>query len=290
MITYPFGFFGGGFDPAASDFINAAGITDTTQRQAINTMVKELKAAGLWSSFDIIYPFVGGTASQHKYNLINPQDTDAAFRAVFNGTWTHSTNGIKSGASIANWVDTKYNTNSDMTSTNMHVSAYVNQVDVGAGGYICGTGKESPNEANFYLNWAALRIGSTDYSFENGGSYNPVPGGTPNTINPITTISNGAFLVGSTTSSSNTRLFSAYDSTAFAQVGSTSTQAPSGGPIVNLAIGVTRLIDTDDQVTNAFYGSHRIAFFSVGTGLSSSQAETFYEIVNDFQTTLGRNW
>jgi hypothetical protein len=41
-----------------------------------------------------LYPFVGGTAETHKFNLINPLDTNAAFRLAFNGGWTHDSNGV----------------------------------------------------------------------------------------------------------------------------------------------------------------------------------------------------
>jgi hypothetical protein len=48
-----------------------------------------------------LYPFVGGTASQHKFNLKNPLDTDAAFRLVFNGGITHSSTGVKGNGTNA---------------------------------------------------------------------------------------------------------------------------------------------------------------------------------------------
>jgi hypothetical protein len=41
-----------------------------------------------------IYPFVGGTASSHKWNLKDPRNLDAAFRLIFNGGMTHSSTGV----------------------------------------------------------------------------------------------------------------------------------------------------------------------------------------------------
>ena len=41
-----------------------------------------------------LYPFVGGTATSHKFNLKDPRDLDAAFRLQFNGGWTHNSNGV----------------------------------------------------------------------------------------------------------------------------------------------------------------------------------------------------
>lgn len=81
-------------DADALAFINAAGITNSTQIGAINNLVSDLKAYGLWSKIIAFYPFVGGTASAHKFNLVNPQDLNAAYRLVFNGGITHNASGI----------------------------------------------------------------------------------------------------------------------------------------------------------------------------------------------------
>jgi len=74
---------------------DVTGITDATQKDAINTLVVGLKTDGLWTKMQSIYPFVGGSASSHKFNLKDPRDLDAAFRLEFLGTWTHSSTGAK---------------------------------------------------------------------------------------------------------------------------------------------------------------------------------------------------
>lgn len=84
-------------DSDANAFVTAAGLTGTTQIQAVNKLVTDLKGYGLWGKMKAIYPFVGGTASSHKFNLKDPRDVDGAFRLVFNGTWTHTTGGATSG-------------------------------------------------------------------------------------------------------------------------------------------------------------------------------------------------
>ena len=83
MITNPIGFFktfsGSTFDGDAVNFINVAGIVNTTQKNALNTLVKDLKSTNLWTKFYAIYPVLGGTAYSHKYNLINP------INCIYNG-------------------------------------------------------------------------------------------------------------------------------------------------------------------------------------------------------------
>jgi hypothetical protein len=80
-------------DPDAQAFITAAAITDGTQKTAINSLVVDLKGYGIWTKMKALYPFVGGTAASHKWNLKNPLDTDAAYRLTFSGGWTHSATG-----------------------------------------------------------------------------------------------------------------------------------------------------------------------------------------------------
>jgi len=53
-------------DADAQAFITAANITNTTQQSAIDTLVKSLKTANIWTKMKAIYPFVGGTL----YHLI----------------------------------------------------------------------------------------------------------------------------------------------------------------------------------------------------------------------------
>ena len=94
-------------DVNADAFILAAGITDNTQKTAITTFVKDLKAINTVQENFVnfttpedsiclaIYPIVGGSANSHKFNLINPADSDAAFRLTFAGSLTHDIRGIK---------------------------------------------------------------------------------------------------------------------------------------------------------------------------------------------------
>jgi hypothetical protein len=93
-------------DPDAQAFITAAAITDTTQQAAINTLVIDLKGYSIWTKMKAIYPFVGGTATTHKWNLKDPRDLDAAFRLQFIGGWTHSSLGATPNGTDT-YADTK---------------------------------------------------------------------------------------------------------------------------------------------------------------------------------------
>jgi len=122
MIINPYSF-GVAVDPDAQAFITAAGITDNTQKSAINTLVVDMKGYGIWTKMKAIYPMVGGTATTHKFNLKNPLDTDAAFRLVFNGGWTHSSNGALPNGTNG-YANTFLSPSTSLTNNNTHMSYY----------------------------------------------------------------------------------------------------------------------------------------------------------------------
>ena len=103
-------------------FINATGISDSMIASALQTLVTTLKANSLWAKFDAIYPFVGGNSFTHKFNLKNPADTDAAFRLGFAGGWTHSATGAK--ANGAGYANTYYNESILANINDKHISIY----------------------------------------------------------------------------------------------------------------------------------------------------------------------
>jgi hypothetical protein len=80
---------GPSYDADAQAFFTAAGITDTTQKSAVNQLVLDLKSYSIWTKMTALYPFVGGTASTHSYNLKNTSQ----YQITFSGGWTHSSTG-----------------------------------------------------------------------------------------------------------------------------------------------------------------------------------------------------
>lgn len=110
-------------DGDAVAFIAATGITDCNIKNAINTFVIGLKADGLWTKLKAIYPFVGGTATTHKYNLKDASDNDSAFRMVFNGGVTHNSNGVTFDGATG-YGDTKFAINNFNSNTDMSYGFY----------------------------------------------------------------------------------------------------------------------------------------------------------------------
>jgi hypothetical protein len=100
---------GASYEPETLNYMAAVGIADdstvyytgTPQEitgngfyLAIDTFVKSLKTEGIFSKLKAVYPFIGGTADRHKWNLMNPQDTNEAFRITWYGSGIHSETGF----------------------------------------------------------------------------------------------------------------------------------------------------------------------------------------------------
>lgn len=84
----------GSIDSNVAAFVlaqNNAGQTLTsTEIGALNTFVLAAKLHGYWSSFLAFYPVVGGTATSHSFNLVDP----TTFQIIWGGTIIHDVNGI----------------------------------------------------------------------------------------------------------------------------------------------------------------------------------------------------
>jgi hypothetical protein len=59
------------YDTNTQDFISRAGSISAAEGYAVTNLVSALKAAGLWSKLDILYPFVGSSSNSTAQNLIS---------------------------------------------------------------------------------------------------------------------------------------------------------------------------------------------------------------------------
>ena len=251
-------------DGDALSFVNAANISNETQQSAINTLVTDLKGAGLWSKMKAIYPFVGGTAASHKWNLKDPRDVDAAFRLTFSGGWTHSSTGAKGNGTTA-YADTFIIPTTHLTQNNTHLSYYSRTADDAQ--YV---------ELGYYNNGTAIIQITTRYTGFGGiaGSYS--------TANQVTAaVSSGTYYgINSKTSSTSLKMYRNG-----VQLGTTNTT--SDVQFTNL-IGKIYLNARNDNGTTAFYSARECAFATIGDGLTDTDAANLYTIVQKYQTTLGR--
>jgi hypothetical protein len=263
-----FGLRGIAIDPDASLFLQTAGITDTTQQSAIDTLVLELKNAGIWSKMKAIYPFVGGTASTHKWNLKDPRDLDAAFRLTFSGGWTHSSTGSKANGTNG-YADTFLTPATSLSQDSCHISYYAT-VGWVTNGMNMGTSNNTINQG-LYL-YGPFGAGYTDdYSRNN------------NSTTVVTSLTNGGGTNGLFINNRNS-------STTFSVTrngGTPSSKTASSNGRSNYSVWLNATNNTGGGNV-PYYTDNTFGFATIGDGLTATEASSLYTIVQKYQTTLGR--
>lgn len=130
-------------------FISASGITDRTQKDALNYLIVNLKINSLWSKMQAVYPMVGITADNHKWNAKNSLNTDAGFRINWVGTGTHDANGYTPSIAGISYGDTflipsiTQNVNSNGISISLGTTYVLNNTNFEIGAFISGTQRSS---------------------------------------------------------------------------------------------------------------------------------------------------
>lgn len=264
--------FGTGTTTQSEAFITATGITDSVQKDAIRELVNNLIGYSVYSKLKAIYPMVGGSASSHKYNLIDPRDLDAAFRLVFSGTWIHSATGAKPNGTNA-YANALAN-NSNILINNNHISYYsrteiaqLSNIEMGSLQTV------SPNKTLLSLTFKRAD-GSTTVS--NTGQ--SLASELAKTFDIATS---KGLLLNSKTSSTPTDLKLFFNGEKKANA--TTTSGGYGFSINPLFIGA---LNNGGSASN--FSSKECAFASIGEGFSDAQANLYYQIVQLYQTRLSR--
>jgi len=82
------------YDVDAQNYFNAnTAITLDADKLAINDFYLGLKADGIYTKLKAMYFPKWASAVNNKWNLLNPVDSNAAFRLSFIGGWTHALTG-----------------------------------------------------------------------------------------------------------------------------------------------------------------------------------------------------
>jgi hypothetical protein len=258
MILNPYIINQGDADVAA--FLSATGITDSTIISAIETLVLSLKSNNLWTKLDLIYPFVGGTATTHKFNLKDPRDLDAAYRLTFYGGWTHSSTGVLPNGSNG-YADTNYN-------------PYT----------VYGSAVTEPSHFSFYSRTNSSGLKAILGQYESSGFYVQ--------IMPSTTFYYD-YPDGRRATASNA------NSTGYYVAYNNSTNGKdmwrNNVQLFNVAYNNGRYTNANLLLSqwgnSSRYSNHELAFVTFGGAhiWDSTMASNLYTIVNTFQTSLSRN-
>lgn len=246
-------------DAEAKAFFNATGITDATIQSAIIDLVQDLKDYGIWTKMKAIYPFVGGTVTSHKFNLVNPADTDTAFRLLFSGGWTHSSNGVLPNG-INGYADTFLTPSSTLTQNSTHISFYSRT-------NVANTGSDLGSSNLLFANGLYITTRYTD-----NNSYSRINGQNVQFFNA----SSLGMFVGSRTASNVARIFKNN------VLSATDNLTSTGLNNFTINIGALNVGGTRN------YSNRQLAFATIGDGLTNTEASNLYTAVQTFQTTLAR--
>jgi len=269
FLVNPFVYASGGsvLDPDAEAFITAAAITDATQQSAVNQLVVDMKDAAIWTKMKAVYPFVGGTATSHKWNLVNPVDSDAAFRLTFSGGWTHSSTGALPNGTNG-YADTYLNALNELQQFSHHHSFYHNTDNIDTALRSFG-GAQQSSSANFRTSiegsgtsivFRSLAVISSDTDY------------------------NSSTLKGFRASSriaNNSSFQIKQDGTVTA---AKTTSTASSLPSLNCYLSAEASASAPIR-----YSTMQVAFHSIGDGLDALEGLALRNAVDTFQTTLSRN-
>ena len=264
---------GGGNDADAQAFITASGISGT-EATAINTLVVTLKSINVWTKIKAAYPMVGGTATTCKWNLKDARDLNAAYRLVFSGGGTFSANGYLPNGTNA-FADTFLVPNTALTSNSHHLSFY---------------SRNNSFVTGYELACQSIQASSTQYgymllsAFNTGTSYYQQQTQSTNAIIPTETTTAG-FYLGSRTSSTS---FKGYKNNLLRGT-NTATASTIGSyqPINSIYLSAFN-VNNNGAISTISYSNKQCAFASIGNGLTDAEALAFYNAVQTFNTTLGR--
>jgi hypothetical protein len=255
-------------DADAFNFVEVAGLTDETQILAINSLVLGLKSNNLWTKMQAIYPFVGGTAYSHKWNLKNTN----TFTATFIGALEHNSFGVGSGSLANGYISSNFNDLTDFVniSSSVHASAYVTTENGAAG------------RLQLFWNTQTTAYGQTGLNYQ----------ASPNNLGAV------AQAYGDNTGMNASSLGTSLGFNAVTRTTSTLSNFYYKTPAQTLTLSNNAIFQRNAtqnpiRFLGGFYGnqgqSAAIGFASIGEGLSSTDIDNLYTLVQAYQTTLGRN-
>jgi len=241
------------FDPDAQAFFDrvttAGGTLTTTEKNATNQLVLDMKSAGIWTAMRAVYPMVGASAAACAQNL-----KSSSFTGTFTSGWTFASTGVKGNGTSA-YMDTNFNPNTSSNANSKHMSYY--------------------SRDNFNNCQIGLLASIIDQIFYVAGGYYNVLSTTSFTA-IITATTKGLVIASRTTSTSGCTTY--VNNSNLGNDGLTANANPNGNLWLN-----ARATSASGTAS-----ANECAFASIGDGLTDTQASNFYTAVQAFQTTLAR--
>jgi hypothetical protein len=249
----------GQFDADAVAFFDrvttAGGTLSLTEKNAVNTLVIQMKTDGIWTKMKAIYPMVGASAAACSQNL-----KSSSFTGTFTSGWTFASTGATPNGTSA-YMNTNLIPSTSLSLNSVSHSVYcrtaalglMGGVNISGGGFLI---INNPTATNFTTQLNTIGADFIDVTVSN------ITGlilGNRTTSTVVNGWRNGVKL-----------LTDSKDSFAL--------------PNLNYYIGAR---NNNGSASN--FDSKQYAFYQIGDGLTDDEALDFYNAVNDFQVALNRN-
>jgi hypothetical protein len=247
-----------GFDTDAVAFFNrvtaAGGTLSATEKLAVDTLVKQMKADGTWTPMKAIYPMVGASAAACKQNL-----KSSSFTGTFTSGWTFASTGVTGNGTSA-YMDTQLSPNTTMNFNSQSYFIYKTTVQAAT---VSEFGVSSANDVSNGVQLFLNNGWNTINEFVFSGTF------TSRTVA-------GAYIL-NRNNSNDKKLF--VNGSLF----ETKTSSAANYTLQNIWLGCR-----NNAGSGQFFTNTETRFFSIGDGLTDTQASNFYTAVQAFQTTLLR--
>ena len=247
------------FDADAQAFFDrvtaASGSLNTTEQNAVNTLVVQMKADGIWDSMKAIYPMVGASAAACSQNL-----KSSSFTGSFSSGWTFASTGASTVKGAGSFMDTNLLANTELSSADSHLSYYCRSSLLDNSNVLLGNnGIDSA--------WIGLYRGANLYYSALSSAFSSVS---------ILGISTVAFWL-SNKINPNTLQFIRNSVILDTKTVTETTFASTQNIYLN-----------NFNSASTFSSGAECAFASIGNSFTDTQAANFYTAVQAFQTTLNR--
>lgn len=237
---------------------------DSTVSACTITLFNQIFSNNLWNKIQAFYPMLGSNSNGTKFNAKNPLDTNAAYRLQFNGGWSYSVSGITSNGTNA-YADT-FLSGGSIGLLNNHLGVYMNENNVYSGTGKNWIGASATGGAGAYFTLA--QNGTPRFFYGNKVTAGVTSSGTPTPV--------GFNIISSTGSTSNKHFYN----------GSLKYSASSITSTVTSSVVIGALNNNGSIIQ---YYNNTFSFVTIGSGLSDLDTINYTNIVNTFNSCLGRN-
>jgi hypothetical protein len=245
-------------DPDAAAFFSrvttAGGTLTPTEQTAVNTLVVQMKAAGIWNAMKAVYPMVGASAAACAQNL-----KSSSFTGTFTSGWTFASTGATPNGTSA-YMDTFFNSSINGNLSDGFLGTYLRTNSVGTPSCDFGNYNGSDSAITIYA-----RFNNTQLTRWNDINDTPL----------------------STTDSRGFRFVSRTSSTV-KKIGINSSITAVNTNSVALINSKIYLSCLSTNNSPSQYSNRECAFACIGDGLTDTQVVNFYNAIQTFNTTLSR--